>query len=355
MEILKQLSSELAASLEDIVNKIEIGTDFYLRHPDYAPLEIAPEIVDNLQKLPKEFQNRYFSLQLRSYLADIYFHGCINQINSSVKEISIPLENNSIKGVDRDFYEQLEANNFGTGYFDPGWLVIREEEAGSLAVQKDNLTFHIQRDRHLATQDSQANINELVAILLPHNRWQDEFYVAISNHGLVDFSQDNQQQVIEIYFNTSPEGAIVLMRELTRQLNDIKIPFTLKVLDNPHNYPCYDAVILEIFCIDYLIVNEIIKAIYPDIQPHLYNETPICTFKLAPGISLAEATEDGFVNSRCGAIASGLLTAWYEEDNSPQNRLQCIKQAFRSQKISCQSPYLLQKQTRKNQYIPFDR
>lgn len=69
-------------------------------------------------------------------------------------------------------------------------------------------------------------------------------------------------------------------------------------------------------------------------------ETPLCTFKLARGISLAEVTQEGFVNSRCGAIANGLLAAWYERDNSPKNRFKYIEEEFSLADINIQYPYL---------------
>ena len=338
--MLAKLSSELANRLEDIVNKIEIGANFYLSHQDYSPSENAPEIVEPLQKLPPDFQEQYLAGQLQDYLADIYFHGYDLRQNSEVEEISFPLENNTINGVNRDFYQLLETNNHGTGYFDPGWLVIREEKDGSLAVQKHDLTFHIESDYHLLAQDAKATVNDLVAIRLPNNRWQDNFYVAVSNNGLVELSEANREQIIEIYFNIAPEGAIILLKELTGRLNDLKLTFTLKILQEPNHYPCYDAVILTIFSDDYLKVKEVMKSLYPEIQPHLNHETPLCTLKLAPGIGLAETTEDGFAHSRCSAIANGLLSAWYQGNNSPQNRLQCIEEEFSLAKINWQYPYL---------------
>jgi hypothetical protein len=186
----------------------------------------------------------------------------------------------------------------------------------------------------------QAAINDLVAIKLPHNRWQDEYYVAISNQGLINFSEANQEQIIEIHFNVNSEGVITLMGELTQQLNDLKVQFTFKVLDNPNNYPCYDAGILTFFSNDYLIVWEVIRSLYSRIQSKLNLETPLCTFKLAPGIGLAEVTSEGFANSRCGAIANGLLAAWEQEDSSPHNRLQCIIKEFSLANINCKYSHL---------------
>lgn len=338
------LSPELANSLENIVDNIEINEIFSFHHQDYSSGEIMPEMVVNLQKLPLDFQKKYWASRLSNYLADIYFHGCLAQINLKTKESSLPLANNSIKGVDHEFYKQLETNNHSQGYFDPGWLVIREENDGSLAVKKNELTFHIKRDgvanRYLNSKDIQATINDTVAIKLPHNRWQDEFYVAISEQGLINVSANHNQQIIEIYFNANPEGIIVLLGEITRQLNDLKITFTFKILDNPNNYPCYDAGILTFFRDDYLVVLEVIKSLYPCIQSNLNPETPLCTFKLAPGIGLAEISEVDFANSRCSAIANGLLAAWYQDDNSPDNRLQWIMKEFSLAKINCKYPYL---------------
>lgn len=339
MQILESLSLELKNSLENIVNKIELADNFQITHKDYASVEITPEIIAQLQKLPLNFQKKYLAGKLKKYLADIYFHGCLSKSCFEVNENILPLENNSIKGINREFYEQLKANNYGRGYFDPGWVIIKEEDDGSLAVKKNELTFHIQRDhRHLRQSDLQATVNDTVAIKLPHNRWQNEFYVAVSNNGLVKVN--TQKQIIEIYFNINSEGAIILLRELTQILNERKIIFTLKLLDEPSNYPCYDAVILTIYQDDYLSIFEVIKNIYPSLQKHLNQETPISTFKLADGIGLAKVTEESFANNFLNAISNGLLKAWYKKDSSPNNRFQYIEEELSLAKINLQYPYL---------------
>jgi hypothetical protein len=336
--MLDNLSRELKNSLQDIVHKIAISENFQISHQDYHPVEVSPEMVAKLQQLPVDFQEQYLARQLRNYLVDIYFRGCLRPVNLEVNSNNLPLSNNSIKGVDRDFYEQLETNNYGTGYFDPGWIIIKEEDDGSLAVKKNELTLQIKRDRHLRQSDFQATVNDTVAIKLPHNCWQNEFYVAVSNSGLVEVN--SQQQVIEIYFNINPEGTTILLREVTQQLNERKIVFTLKILDNPNDYPCYDAVILRIYREDYLKVYELIKNIYPNLISYLNKNIPICTLKLVDGIALAEVTEKGFANTCCDVIAQGLLTAWYEKDNSPKNRIKYILEELSIAQINLQHPDL---------------
>jgi hypothetical protein len=336
--MLDSLSAELKSNLEDIVTKIAIGENFQISHQDYHPVLVSQETHSRLQKLGKGFQKQYLVGQLSNYLADIYFHGCLYPIYLEVTESQLSLENNSIKGVNFNFYEQLTANNYSQGYFDPDWLIIAEEENTGLKVQKNGLTLQIEYDLHLQESERNPKLNDLVAIKLPKNRWQDEFYVAVSNNGLVDIN--SQQQILEIYFNINPDGAIILLRELTQQLNKNRIVFTLKILDRPDRYPCYDAVILRIYREDYFKVYEVIKNIYPNLISYLNKNIPICTFKLADGIALAEVTEEGFANSCCGAIAKGLLTAWYEQDNSPNNRIKCISRELSITKINLQPLYL---------------
>ena len=63
--------------LEDIVNKVEIQSDFSIRHPDYKPLELAAEAVEPFSEIAQEMQQKYLSLQLRSFLYGIYYNGSL--------------------------------------------------------------------------------------------------------------------------------------------------------------------------------------------------------------------------------------------------------------------------------------
>ncbi len=47
-------SNRLQTVLEDIVNQVEIRTDFSVRHPDYKPLELPEEAVARFQKMPQQ-------------------------------------------------------------------------------------------------------------------------------------------------------------------------------------------------------------------------------------------------------------------------------------------------------------
>jgi hypothetical protein len=162
------------------------------------------------------------------------------------------LENNTFLGVDLEYYDRLHKSNTGEGYFDPGWSVLRQESDGSLAVTKGGLTLHVERDRHLQPTEQSASVGNLVAIRMPRNLVQNGFYMAVSDAG-----PDTHPQTVRVYFNLTPEGAIAVMESLTRQLNQIRIPFAFKVLYNPSDYGRYDSGVLYFEKSNYQVIQPV--------------------------------------------------------------------------------------------------
>jgi hypothetical protein len=160
-----------------------------------------------------------------------------------------------------EFYERLHRSNFGRGYFDLGWQVLRQESDGALAVKKGELTLHVERDRHLIPSQRAAALGDVVAIRMPKNLMQNGFYMAVSNAGLHNGSYLNSNPTtIRIYFHLTPEGAVAVMASLTEQLNEIKIPFSFKVLYNPADYNRYDSGVLYFERCQYPIVQSTFSA-----------------------------------------------------------------------------------------------
>ncbi|MDZ8056492.1 MAG: T3SS effector HopA1 family protein [Aulosira sp. ZfuVER01] len=344
MQLLNSVQSQLQAGinqrlldvLEDIVNKVEINFDFSIRHPDYKPLEIPAEAVERFQKLPGEMQQKYLSLQLRSFLYGIYYNGSMRtELAADKKENNLPLdlENNTVLGVDIGFYKQLHDSNYGEGYFQPGWSILREESDGSLAVSRGGLRLHIQKDRHLLASDKFAVVGDVIAIKMPKNVVQSGFYMAVGNAGLYRNDLENQQ-IVRIYFNLTPSGAVAVMGNITQHLNEKNIPFQFKVLYHPKDYKRHDSGVLYFDKQDYEVVKQSLNSIYIENQGDFKSEIPLFTKELAPGLSLAEepdqkfAERESFGMNRCQIIANGLLEAWYQGDNSPQGRMKAIQEQF---------------------------
>jgi HopA1 effector protein family len=343
-----QLASEVKGRLKevllDIVENVEISADFSIRHPNYQPWEMPAEMLSRIQALPKEMQDKYMSLQLRSFLYGVYYNGSMQAsqaLGSENKGRQLDLENNSFAGVAMDFYVQLEEANKGEGYFDSGWSVLREETDGSLAVTKGGLRLHIQRKKHLQESEQAAALSDFVSIMMPKNLVQNGFYMAVGNAGL-----QGEEAMVRVYFNFTPEGAVAVMAGLTERLNQRGIPFSFKALYNPVDYQRYDAGVLYFGKTDYELVRQIVANVYQQNQSIFKPEIPLFTLELAPGLGLAEepdkkfGSEESFGMNRCQIIANGLLMAWQQGDNSATGRMAAISEQFSGLGIDWQRPYL---------------
>ncbi len=343
-------TGRLLDALQDIVSKVQIQPDFCIRHPDYKPFKLPAEVVARFQQMPGDIQRKYLSLQLRSFLYGIYYNGSMRTAlapEADSNPLPLDLENNTLLGVDLGFYNRLHQSNSGTGYFDPGWYVLREENDGSLAVTKGSLRLHIERDRHLQPAQQAAIVGDSVAIRMPKNLIQNGFYMAVSNAGLnrLDDSQSHPVMV-RIYFNLTPEGAVAVMGSLTRQLNDIPIPFTFKALYNLADYGRYDSGVLYFEKSNYEAVCQVLESVYAERQAYFHPEVPLFTMQLAPGLGLAEepdrkfAAQESFGMNRCQIVANGLLEAWHNGDDSSEGRMDAILQQFSLLEIDLQRVYL---------------
>ncbi|MDZ8261391.1 T3SS effector HopA1 family protein [Nostoc sp. ChiQUE01b] len=340
------LSTSVLDSLQDIANNVEIKPNFYISHPAYKTFEIPAEIVTRFQRIPLELQNKYLSLQLQSFLYGIYYNGSMQtalEADASSDNLALHqnLENNTFLGVDLEFYDRLHKSNLGEGYFDPDWSVLRQESDGSLAVTKGGLTLHIERDRHLQPTEQSASVGNIVAIRMPRNLVQNGFYMAVSNAG-----PDIHPQIVRVYFNLTPEGAIAVMESLTRELNQIRIPFTFKVLYNPSDYGRYDSGVLYFEKSNYEAIRQVLRSVYAEKRSHFRTEVPLFTKLLAPGLALAEepdckfASVESFGMNRCQIVANGLLEARATGDESPQSRMASIHKHFSLLGIDWQHSYL---------------
>jgi hypothetical protein len=349
--MMQLLNSDLWETLQDIAKNVEIQSNFSIRHPHYKPLELPSEAVTHFQKLPILLQRKYLNLQLQNFLYGIYYNGSLRATltpESESKGTILPsIENNTLLGVDQDFYNRLHQNNCGQGYFDSGWQVIRQESDGSLVVTKGELTLHIDRNRHLAEKEQAALEDDIVAIRMPKNLLQNGFYMAVGDAGHDARSQSKDNSfIVRIYFHLTAEGAVAVMENLTQQLNDIKIPFSFKVLYNPTDYKRYDSGVLYFERNYYPFIQQVLQKVYLDNQQHFQPQVPLFTKQIAPGLAVAEepkhkfTAQESFGTNRCQIIANGLLESWECGETSADFRLDLILQNFFLLGIDLKRPFL---------------
>lgn len=342
LDSLHQLVDErLRTSLQDIVNNIHIESNFCIRHPHYKPLQLPTEAVERFERLPNSLQMKYLNLQLQNFLYGIYYNGFLQTALAPTEDSKTPQhrENNTFLGVDLAFYERLHDSNNGEGYFDPGWLVVRHDD-NDFVVTKGGLNLWVS-DRHLQPE-AVPSIGEEIAIRLPRNRVQNGFYMAVGNAG----SPSDDEQLTRIYFNFGPEGAVAVMETLTRRLNEIALPFLFKVLYDPAYYKRYDAGVLYFAKSHYAAIRRILQQVYAENQAHFRAQVPLFTKFLAPGLAIAEepdlkfAEQESFGMNRCQLVASGLLEAKEDNDESPERRMKAILQQFSSLGLELNRSYL---------------
>jgi HopA1 effector protein family len=343
---LEGLPESLQSSLEDIINKIQIQSEFCISHPDYKPLELPSQAVSRFQQLPSNLKNKYLQQQLSSFIYGIYYNGSLKSVlapdgDASDLAVKKNLENNTFLGVDVAFYDRLHEHNSGEGYFSPDWLVVKEETEGTLAVQKGGLTLHIERDRHLQPEEKAATVGNSVAIKMPKNLVQNGFYMAVSNAGSY-----HGENIVRVYFNLTSEGVAAVMSSLTSALNTIQIPFNFKALYNPKDYGRYDSAVLYFEKSNYEAVHPLLEKVYAEHHSNFQIEVPLFTKLIAPGLAIAEepdrkfAEKESFGMNRCQIIANALLETWHQGDDSPEGRMASILQHFSLMQIELQRPYL---------------
>jgi HopA1 effector protein family len=355
MPLLNSIDPSLDASavkvldtLEDIINHVQILPNFDFSHPSHLPLALEPEIFVSLQQLSPQLQDKYLRWRLGCYLLSLYEAGSgKTQFDSKAKEAaSLPIQDepaqNMALGVHSSFYERLHTHNVGTGYFDPGWRVLRQSKDGLFAVQKNGLTLHVSRERHLQPSDEPVTIGDEVAVHLPSNQIQQGCYAALGNVGPVD---PTQGQIVNVYFNLPSEGFGLLMGALTTALNALKMPFVFKVPYNPEDCDRPDAGVLCLYKTHYATAYPVLQTLYQSLQPSFRPEVPLFTKRLAPGLALAEqpiaviTPQESFGLHRFQAIAQGLIVGW-RQNLPPTATMESVLQSFTEHHIDPSHPYL---------------
>ncbi len=339
------------AALADLIKNIQIMPPL-IEHPAYASLDLTnpehgfpPEYQDErYSSLPDELRRTYLLRQLRNYLYDIYFSGEQESRWSAAPQKKEAI-NNTVAGLDVDFFDKIKAANNGTGFFDHNWTVI-QAEGDRAQVEKDGLRLWVNPAVDLAIEtpstDPLANgalvsllcVGTPVCLRMPNSYLVGESYMAIGNAG----EPAADKTCIHLFFNVDAEGAIILMRILTLALNRLACPFTFQILTDPLSYKRYNPATLELEAVHYACLRSVLEESYTRLRSHLGDPIPLFTQPIAPGIGLAESPEDekDFGLARCKILAQALL----KSPPTPKSRHWTMQLQFAQCNLDWQRPHL---------------
>lgn len=245
---------------------------------------------------------------------------------------------------------ELTAANHGSGSWESGWDRVGSWHQDRSAVRRRGDGFVAMADRREwrpasgqpdgqpACAPSAETAREPGLVRLPASlyRISPGFCMALGNAS-PGFGAD----VVRVYWNLSPAGALQLIHQVTVVLNELQVPFQLKAVDTRQGYDRADSAVLYLVGSDSRAWLPHVTRIGSALAPWLEDWTPAMTFPLAPGIGVAEDPGDGdsFGMSRCGLIAEGVVRAWEGGVTAAEDTMKYVRAAFAETGVDPGRPY----------------
>lgn len=244
----------------------------------------------------------------------------------------------------RAFLDELIHANAGQPHWEDGWSVAEIGSANELLATKGTRTRLVRPGEyiHLDGVGSGVQVGRPIRLFFPTDSTtlQSAFYFIFGESSDPRFDPAN---VVRFYWNVAPTGAATLVRLLTTRLNRFQIPFRFKCANEPNAYTMRsDSAVLYVNPRFQPITADLLAEVYEEIAPHILGDTPLFTYRIAPGLAFAEdpANGDSFGMSRCRLVAEGIWQAYQDGDQSVAGRIAAVKNVFAAYDLVWDYPYL---------------
>ena len=293
-----------------------------------------------------------FDQQLRDIVAAVAFvspqHARVTSSNGAQRDVAVAGERDAFGGLAvalysdhycllpagtdqpstetaAEFLANLRAANPVAARYQDGWTVMRADANGVWIADA-------------AQQPRFAALNEIVPLanaiapglpvrLVP----QRDFVTGPAGHfvimGRPGFDPQTGRQ-IRFYWNLTPDGAALFLREIGTRLERRRIPFQAKVPVDPVRYARTDCGVLYLNDEEVEAARDAIAATYQLLRDNLRPAIPLFTREIAPGLAFAESppTRESFGMHRCGLIAESLLAAEARGVREAEARLAMLRE-----------------------------
>ncbi len=151
--------------------------------------------------------------------------------------------------------------------------------------------------------------------------------------------QDVNPPLLRIYWNTSPQGGIHLVKLITTLLPQTLV-YSLKLPNDEMGYHRADTVVLYIQSEDFIKSRDLLSQIHQEVASELFPQEVPWSKTVAPGVSLAEdpqSEKESFGSHRCRLIVEGL--ARIAEHGLAEDTAQAVEQYMTRLGFDLQRPY----------------
>ena len=227
--------------------------------------------------------------------------------------------------------------------WDTGWQVYQTLPTGQVMAHKNGRTRALWPGEFLSTDAPgmapRPGMNLSVFFMRETKTMQPGFYFAF---GEAEAGELDSFSLARFYWNVRAEGAVALMRSVTRGLNRFQVPFRLKCLTNSAFYTRNDAAVLYVDKRFYRVTARVLAGVLQEVARHLRPDAPLFTKRLADGLALAEEpyTGESFGMQRCRILAEGILSAHARGARDEGSRLEEVERHFNAYGLTLEAPYL---------------
>jgi hypothetical protein len=213
--------------------------------------------------------------------------------------------------------------------------------ADKIVVHKGGLELTVAPEECSASAGITRNPGDELSLRFPKEflGLSPGFYMASGDREL---RHDVSRPLIRLYWNLTSEGALQFVRVTTSVFNGARLPFRLKVLDDPGRFTRCDAAVVYMCRDDFAGATDPIKRVHTEVGGYLKPLTPVFTKTLAPGLGFAEdpGEDESFGQHRCRLFADGMVRGYERGARSTDERLQVALERFTEDGISLEEPYL---------------
>ncbi len=234
----------------------------------------------------------------------------------------------------------LRASIAASTRWETGWVAKRTAPSGMCLAGRGNLTRELRPGEYinLARHGMPVAPGDHIAVteLLG---WIDEptgFWCARS------WTAEPQKPLVRLYFSTRSNQVGFVLMEVTKTLDSLKLPYSLKCPAFAAVYSRVDSLILYLEAGSWVRTVAEITVMARRIKEYLRDATPPLTRKIAQGVAFAEdvGADESFGQNRCRALAPAVLALLQDQRSSPGDGLDRLTESLAAAGIDPIQPWL---------------